>query len=188
MAVRRLPELMQFEPEPEDEWQAHCRNVVAMVEGETTPEEPVMAGEVVPVEAEAESEPVVAGEVVPEIVEGEEDVTEPAVASETMERETPAAPSAGASRSIVSLATTGSVVAPSSPSTISGTTSPATTGSDSASASTRTTSPAITGSSGAVSPSAIATALRQCACHSSSGSGSNCISSGSLRTATGLRF
>ncbi len=36
--------------------------------------------------------------------------------------------------------------------------------------------------------SAIATALRQCACHSSSGSGSNCISSGSLRTATGLRF
>ena len=62
---------MQFEPEPEDEWQAHCRNVVAMVEGETAPEEPVMAGEVVRVEAEAESEPVVAGEVVPEVMERE---------------------------------------------------------------------------------------------------------------------
>ena len=82
---------MQFEPEPEDEWQAHCRNVVAMGEGETTPEEPVMAGEVVPVEAEAESEPVVAGEVVPEIVEGEEGVVaEPVVASETMARDAPA--------------------------------------------------------------------------------------------------
>ena len=81
---------MQFEPEPEDEWQAHCRNVVAMVEGETAPEEPVMAGEVVP-EAEAESEPVVAGEVVPEIVEGEEGATtEPVVASETMARDAPA--------------------------------------------------------------------------------------------------
>ena len=82
---------MQFEPEPEDEWQAHCRNAVAMVEGETAPEEPVMAGEVVRVEAEAESEPVVAGEVVPEIVEGEEGVVaEPVVASETMARDAPA--------------------------------------------------------------------------------------------------
>ena len=82
---------MQFEPEPEDEWQAHCRNAVAMAEGETAPEEPVMAGEVVRVEAEAESEPVVAGEVVPEIVEGEEGVaTEPVVASETMARDAPA--------------------------------------------------------------------------------------------------
>ena len=62
---------MQFEPEPEDEWQAHCRNVVAMVEGETAPEEPVMAGEVVRVEAEAESEPVGASEVVPEVMERE---------------------------------------------------------------------------------------------------------------------
>ena len=74
---------MQFEPEPEDEWQAHCRNAVAMAEGETAPEEPVMAGEVVRVEAEAESELVVAGEVVPEIVEGAEGVaTEPVIASE----------------------------------------------------------------------------------------------------------
>ena len=86
---------MQFEPEPEDEWQAHCRNAVAMVEGtvvgETAPEEPVMAGEVVRVEAEAESEPVGASEVVPEVVEGEEGVvTEPVVASETMERDAPA--------------------------------------------------------------------------------------------------
>ena len=82
---------MQFEPEPEDEWQAHCRNAVAMAEGETAPEEPVMAGEVVRVEAEAESEPVVAGEVVPEIVEGEEGVVaEPVVASETMARDAPA--------------------------------------------------------------------------------------------------
>ena len=90
---------MQFEPEPEDEWQAHCRNVVAMVEGETTPEEPVMEGEVVPVEAEAESEPVVAGEVVPEIVEGEEGVVaEPVVASETMARDAPAEGAAGESR------------------------------------------------------------------------------------------
>ena len=90
---------MQFEPEPEDEWQAHCRNVVAMVEGETAPEEPVMAGEVVRVEAEAESEPVVAGEVVPEIVEGEEGATmEPVVASETIERDAPADGAAGESR------------------------------------------------------------------------------------------
>ena len=82
---------MQFEPEPEDEWQAHCRNVVAMVEGETAPEEPVMAGEVVRVEAEAESEAVSASEVVPEVVEGEEGVaTEPVVASETIERDAPA--------------------------------------------------------------------------------------------------
>ena len=82
---------MQFEPEPEDEWQAHCRNAVAMAEGETAPEEPVMAGEVVRVEAEAESEPVVAGEVVPEIVEGAEGVaTEPVIASETMARDAPA--------------------------------------------------------------------------------------------------
>ena len=89
---------MQFEPEPEDEWQAHCRNVVAMVEGETAPEEPVMAGEVVRVEAEAESEPVVAGEVVPEIVEGEEGATtEPVVASETIERDAPAEGAAGES-------------------------------------------------------------------------------------------
>ena len=90
---------MQFEPEPEDEWQAHCRNVVAMVEGETAPEEPVMAGEVVRVEAEAESEPVVAGEVVPEILEGAEGVaTEPVVASETIERDAPAEGAAGESR------------------------------------------------------------------------------------------
>ena len=90
---------MQFEPEPEDEWQAHCRNAVAMAEGETAPEEPVMAGEVVRVEAEAESEPVVAGEVVPEIVEGEEGATtEPVVASETIERDAPAEGAAGESR------------------------------------------------------------------------------------------
>ena len=90
---------MQFEPEPEDEWQAHCRNAVAMAEGETAPEEPVMAGEVVRVEAEAESEPVVAGEVVPEIVEGEEGATmEPVVASETIERDAPADGAAGESR------------------------------------------------------------------------------------------
>ena len=90
---------MQFEPEPEDEWQAHCRNAVAMAEGETAPEEPVMAGEVVRVEAEAESEPVVAGEVVPEILEGAEGVaTEPVVASETIERDAPAEGAAGESR------------------------------------------------------------------------------------------
>ena len=90
---------MQFEPEPEDEWQAHCRNAVAMAEGETAPEEPVMAGEVVRVEAEAESEPVVAGEVVPEVVEGEEGATtEPVVASETIERDAPAEGAAGESR------------------------------------------------------------------------------------------
>ena len=90
---------MQFEPEPEDEWQAHCRNAVAMAESETAPEEPVMAGEVVRVEAEAESEPVVAGEVVPEIVEGEEGATtEPVVASETIERDAPAEGAAGESR------------------------------------------------------------------------------------------
>ena len=48
------------------------------------------SGEPVAAEAE-ESELVVAGEVVPEVVEGEEGVvTEPVVASETMERETPA--------------------------------------------------------------------------------------------------
>ena len=90
---------MQFEPEPEDEWQAHCRNAVAMAEGETAPEEPVMAGEVMRVEAEAESEPVVAGEVVPEILEGAEGVaTEPVVASETIERDAPAEGAAGESR------------------------------------------------------------------------------------------
>ena len=50
-----------------------------------------MMEEEVPVEAEAESEPIGASEVVPEVVEGEEDVTEPVIASETMERETPAA-------------------------------------------------------------------------------------------------
>ena len=95
---------MQFEPEPEDEWQAHCRNAVAMAEGETAPEEPVMAGEVVRVEAEAESELVVAGEVVPEIVEGAEGVaTEPVVASETIERDAPAEGAAGESRGWLSL-------------------------------------------------------------------------------------
>ena len=56
-------------------WRAHCRNVVAIVEGtvvgETAPQEPVMAGEVVRVEAEAESEPVGASEVVPEVMERE---------------------------------------------------------------------------------------------------------------------
>ena len=56
-------------------WKAHCRNVVAMVEGtvvgETAPGDPVMAGEVVRVEAEAESEPVGASEVVPEVMERE---------------------------------------------------------------------------------------------------------------------
>jgi hypothetical protein len=71
---------MQAEPEPEPEadaeaWRAHCRNVVAMVEGtvvgETAPEEPVMAGEVVRVEAEAEAEPVVAGDVVADVMERE---------------------------------------------------------------------------------------------------------------------
>ena len=39
-------------------WRAHCRNVVAIVEGtvvgETAPQEPVMAGEVVPGRAVAE--------------------------------------------------------------------------------------------------------------------------------------
>ena len=56
-------------------WRAHCRNVVAIVEGtvvgETAPQEPVIAGEVVRVEAEAESEPVGASEVVPEVMERE---------------------------------------------------------------------------------------------------------------------
>jgi len=95
---------MQFEPEPEDEWQAHCRNVVAMLEGETAPEEPVMAGEVVRVETEAESELVVAGEVVPEIVEGAEGVaTEPVIASETMARDAPAEGAAEEPRGWLSL-------------------------------------------------------------------------------------
>ena len=66
MAVRGLPSKMQSEADAEA-WRAHCRNVVAIVEGtvvgETAPEEPVMAGEVVRVEAEAESEPVGASDV-----------------------------------------------------------------------------------------------------------------------------
>ena len=52
------------EPEPEadsEAWKAHCRNVVAMVEGtvvdETAPVEPVMTGEVVRVEASSEQPP-----------------------------------------------------------------------------------------------------------------------------------
>ena len=79
-------------------WRAHCRNVVAMVEGtvvgETAPQEPVMAGEVVRVEAEAESEPVGASEVVPEVMEreapakgptrGSVEATGPALTNETL--------------------------------------------------------------------------------------------------------
>ena len=52
------------EPEPKadsEAWKAHCRNVVAMVEGtvvdETAPAEPVMTGEVVRVEASSEQPP-----------------------------------------------------------------------------------------------------------------------------------
>jgi hypothetical protein len=78
---------MQAEADAEA-WRAHCRNVVAIVEGtvvgETAPEEPVMAGEVVRVEAEAESEPVGASD-----VRSAEPAasTQPVVASEAMERE-----------------------------------------------------------------------------------------------------
>ena len=73
----------ELEPEAEEAWQG-------TVVGEMA--EPVMMEEeAVPVEAEAESEPIGASEVVPEVVEGEEEVTEPVIASETMERETPAA-------------------------------------------------------------------------------------------------
>ena len=65
---------MQSEADAEA-WRAHCRNVVARVEGtvvgETAPGESVMTGEVVRVEAEAESEPVGASEVVPEVMERE---------------------------------------------------------------------------------------------------------------------